>query len=122
MEVPPLRKTDDNNNKLVNERIDEYNECIQSFAVTFNSDEVNVLYLHKSMSMLPNCNMLLFDDIHLNYQYGLPFSKSMLETFLLKTSNGNTIPTGKNRYANTRFNYFRPNQNAHRSNNNMRNF
>ena len=120
LEVPPLRKTD--NNKLANERIIEYNECIQSFAVMFNSDEVNVLYLHNSMSMLSNYNMLLFDNIHLNYQYGLPFLKSVLVPILLKTSNENTMPTGRNRYANARFNYYRPNQYAHQSYNYMRNF
>ena len=36
LELPPLRKTAIN--KLTKERIDEYNEYIQSFAVKFNPD------------------------------------------------------------------------------------
>ena len=120
-EIPPLRKTD-KDIKLTNERIDEYNEYIQSFAVKFNSNEVNVLNLHISISMLPNNKMLLFNDIHLNYQNGLHFLKGMLVPIFLKTSIENSIPTGRNRYANTRFNYYRPNENAHQIYNYMRNF
>ena len=54
-------------NKLANERIDEYNEYSHSVSVKLNSDDVNVLNLHKSLSVLPKNSMLLFNEKHLNY-------------------------------------------------------
>ena len=117
VEVPPLRKSE--RNQSANERIKEFNEQIHNFAAKFNSDEVFPLNLHQSMSMLPNYDMLLFDDIHLNYQYGLPFLKSMLIPILMKTSNGKTAPARPNRFFNSRANFYKPNHYSQQNYNNQ---
>ena len=86
-EVPLIKESD--RNKVKNRRIMEYNELISKFAEPADiSSKLKVQPVAKSMQSFPNMNDLFFDEIHFNYEIGLPFLKDALLSALLTTSNG----------------------------------
>ena len=89
-------------NKVKNRRIMEYNELISKFAESADiSTKLRVLPVVKSMQSFPNMNDLFFDEIHFNFDIGLPFLKNALQSALLTTSNG--FPSDQRQYRQTRY-------------------
>ena len=99
-EVPLVKESE--RNKVKNRRIMEYNELISKFAESADiSTKLRVLPVAKSMQSFPNMNDLFFDEIHFNFEIGLPFLKNALLSALLTTSNG--FPSDQRQYRQTRY-------------------
>ena len=87
MEVPPIRAKSSNN--MTNERIDQFNKMLRQYS---DGKSLKVLPLNEILKNMGNYNSLYYDDLHFNYEQGLPFLKNCLLLYILQTSNG-MVPT-----------------------------
>ena len=92
MEIIPFKETDYNRSK--NNLIDEVNaavkERLESLGEIFVLLKVNELIgsIPSFNSKIKHYNFLYHDNVHLNYNHGIPFLKNYLRVFLLQTSTG----------------------------------
>ena len=69
VEVPPVFASSENDEK--NHRINEFNAMMKDTA-TQNSDKYELINIHETLLKLPNAKTAFFDELHLNFQIGLP--------------------------------------------------
>ena len=82
MEVPPLKQLP--KNEQTNNEIYEFNEKLREYITQENSEKIETLPVCNILSQMANYNALFYDDIHFNFQQGIPFIKnSILSHFLL---------------------------------------
>ena len=78
-EVPPMMKS--LQNRAQNERIKEFNRLLFDFIESNDSDAtIKLLPLAESSREIPNYNSYYYDEIHLNFSWGLPFLKNLKES------------------------------------------
>ena len=83
MEVLVLQNTGANEES--NGKNNEFNDLIASFVNIQQSESADFIKISQAVSMIPNNDSLLYNDIHLSfYHYGLPFLESLLLLTLLK--------------------------------------
>ena len=88
MEIRPFKSS--NHNSVANERITAFNKKLEIYANSANNTNLKLLPIHQMMMKLPHYNYLFYDDLHFNYQQGVPFLKNVVLGHFLLTSN-NTI-------------------------------
>ena len=94
-EIPPLKSSIENS--VVNKKVDEVNLLLQDLCHEFPN--VELVPLCREIKNCPRMNDLYFDNIHFNYQIGLPFICNIMKRCVLPHSSNipRTQPTG-NRY------------------------
>ena len=86
MEVPPLKKLP--KNEQTNNKIYEFNEKLREYITQENTEKIKILPVCNMLSQMANYNALFYDDIHFNFQQGIPFIKNaVLSHFLLTSCN-----------------------------------
>ena len=111
VEVPPLKQT--THNSTANTRINELNALIGGFdwSELVPNVTVKICLLASTLLDLDNPNAFYQDDIHFNYNVGVPFLKNQLLSFLLPTSNGVTTQ----KFSKSANNTFYPNWSGYRN-------
>ena len=86
MEVPPLKKLP--KSEQTNNKIYELNEKLREYITQENTEKIKILAVCNMLSQMANYNALFYDDIHFNFQQGIPFIKNaVLSHFLLTSCN-----------------------------------
>ena len=86
MEVLPLK--DEGKNKNSNQRIDQFNSKLKELADNSEYNNIKVIPANELVKRSGSYNQLFYDDIHLNFNKGVPFLKNIILSHLLQTSNG----------------------------------
>ena len=103
-EIPPLKNVEQYRDKK--EKIDELNNLITSYYS--DKPSFKIYYLNANIKSVNSAvnkdnnngsdsigyNFLYFDNVHLNYQHGVPLLKKWPLSHLLLTSNGSICPKG----------------------------
>ena len=84
MEVPFLKKLP--KNEQTNNKIYEFNEKLREYITQENTESIKILPVCNMMSQMSNYNALFYDDIHFNFQQGIPFIKNAVLIHFLLTS------------------------------------
>ena len=79
-EIPPV-KNDDTVNELFRNFISLLNN------VYHNIPAIEIINLHERLCAVNNSNNQFFDNMHFNFEYGLPLLKVSLLSHMLKYSN-----------------------------------
>ena len=102
MEIPPIKPS--NHNSVANERISAFNKKLEIYANSANNTNLKLLPIHQMMMKVPHYNSLFYDDLHFNYQQGVPFLKKPVSGHFLLTSNNIIANAQNNRSFNHLFN------------------
>ena len=78
MVIPPIKSS--NHNSVANERISAFNKKLEIYANSANNMNLKLLPIHQMMMKPPHYNYLFYDDLHFNYQQGVPFLKNDFRT------------------------------------------
>ena len=83
MEVPPLKKLP--KNEQTNNKIYEFNEKLREYITQENTEKIKELPVCNMLSQMANYNALFYDDIHFNFQHGVPIIKNavLIHFFIL---------------------------------------
>ena len=86
MEVPPLRKLP--KNEHTNNENFEFNEKLREYITQENTEKIIILPVSNMLCQIANYNAVFYDDIHFNFQQGIPLNKNaVLSHFLLTSCN-----------------------------------
>ena len=114
MQTPPVKNSQFYTN--VNKKISDFNQRIRSL---FNDVNFTVKFLnvHDFLISLPSYENFYYDDIHFNYQQGVPYLKNAILSHVLLTSDNiicNSMQRN-NSFSSTNYRYYSNNY-RHRNN------
>ena len=86
MEVPPLRKLP--KSEHTNNKIYEFNEKLREYITQENTEKIKILPVSNMLCQIANYNAVFYDDIHFNFQQGIPLiENAVLSHFLFTICN-----------------------------------
>ena len=102
-ETPPLRIYE--RNKIANCRIEEWNNLLHEHYG--DGENIQIIDLNKQVKSFKNPETLYFDDIHFNFQLGLPLIRNSLMKYI--TWYSNNLPRINTTYYRPNSSYWRQN-------------